>query len=400
MFQRPRYLNQLIKFQNSDFIKVITGVRRSGKSVLMTLYADYLQNDGVAQENIFYINFEAFEYQTIKDEDDFRELILSVTPKNNGKIYFLFDEIQLVEGWQKVVNALRVSYDCDVVITGSNAKMLSGELATLLSGRYVEIPVYPLSFEEFLEAKQVNQDSRDVDRYYREYEEYGGFPSVVLAQEELKDTILSGIFDSIVLNDIAYRSGIKDTQVLKNVISFLADNVGQLVNPTNIANVLTNAKVPTSNHTVNRYLELLENAFLFYPVRQYDIRGKAYLRTNAKYFIVDSGLRRHTLGRKDRNFGNRLENIVFLELLRRGYAVDVGRIDKKEIDFIARKVDEKLYVQVTYEMPESTREVDNLLLVNDNYKKIIVTGRYYEEKMLQGIPIIYIVDWLLGSERV
>ena len=242
MFQRPRYLNQLIKFQNSDFIKVITGVRRSGKSVLMTLYADYLQNDGVAQENIFYINFEAFEYQTIKDEDDFRELILSVTPKNNGKIYFLFDEIQLVEGWQKVVNALRVSYDCDVVITGSNAKMLSGELATLLSGRYVEIPVYPLSFEEFLEAKQVNQDSRDVDRYYREYEKYGGFPSVVLAQEELKDTILSGIFDSIVLNDIAYRSGIKDTQVLKNVISFLADNVGQLVNPTNIANVLTNAK--------------------------------------------------------------------------------------------------------------------------------------------------------------
>jgi predicted AAA+ superfamily ATPase len=163
---------------------------------------------------------------------------------------------------------------------------------------------------------------------------------------------------------------------------------------------MKNDKVPTSNHTITRYLELLENAFLFYPIRQYDIRGKAYLKTNAKYFIVDSGLRRHTLGRKDGNFGNRLENIVFIELLRRGYTVDVGRIDSKEIDFIARKVDEKLYVQVTYEMPESTREIDNLLLVNDNYKKIIVTGRYFEEKMLQGIPIIYIIDWLLGGEAV
>ncbi len=397
MFQRPHYLNQLIKFRDSDFIKVITGVRRSGKSVLLMMYADYLKNDGVTQKNIVYINFEAFEYQTIEDEKDFRELILSVTPYNNGKKYFLFDEIQLVDGWQRVVNALRVSYDCDIAITGSNAKMLSGELATLLSGRYVEIPVYPFSFAEFLGAKKISRDSRAVDRYYREYERYGGFPSVVLAQEELKDTILSGIFDSIVLNDVAYRSGIKDTLVLRHVISFLADNVGQLVNPTNIANVLTHERVPTSNHTVNRYLELLENAFLFYPVKQYDIRGKAYLKTNAKYFIVDSGLRRHTLGKKDGNFGNRLENIVFLELLRRGYSVDVGRLDTKEIDFIARKADEKLYVQVTYEMPESTREVDNLLLVNDNYRKIIVTGRYHEEKTLHGIPIIYIVDWLLGE---
>jgi predicted AAA+ superfamily ATPase len=400
MFQRPYYLNQLINFRDSDFVKVITGVRRSGKSVLIKLYVDYLQNDGVPQDNIIYINFEAFEYQIIKDEDDFRELILSVTPKNDEKKYFLFDEIQLVEGRQKVVNGLRTSYNCDIVITGSNAKMLSGELATLLGGRYVEIRVYPLSFEEFLRAKLIDKHSRDVDRYYREYEKYGGFPSVVLAQENLKDTILSGIFDSIVLNDIAYRSGIKDTLVLKKVISFLADNVGQLVNPTNIANVMKNDKVPTSNHTITRYLELLENAFLFYPIRQYDIRGKAYLKTNAKYFIVDSGLRRHTLGRKDGNFGNRLENIVFIELLRRGYTVDVGRIDSKEIDFIARKVDEKLYVQVTYEMPESTREIDNLLLVNDNYKKIIVTGRYFEEKMLQGIPIIYIIDWLLGGEAV
>ncbi|NLJ71001.1 MAG: ATP-binding protein [Clostridiaceae bacterium] len=397
MFQRPYYLNRLIKFKDSDFIKIITGVRRSGKSVLLKLYVDYLKNEHISEENIIYINFEEFEYQTIKLEEDFRKLILEKTPRNKNKIYYLFDEIQLVEGWQKVVNSLRVSYDCDIVITGSNAKMLSGELATLLSGRYVEIPVYPLSFQEFLTVKQVDNDSRMVDKYYSEYEKYGGFPGVVLAQEEIKDTILSGIFDSIVLNDIAYRSGIRDTFVLKDIILYLADNVGQLVNPSIIANVLKNEKMNTSNHTVNRYLDLLENAYLFFRVRQYDLRGKAYLKTNAKYFIVDNGLRRHTVGKKDGNFGNRLENIVFLELLRRGYTVDIGRIDTKEIDFIARKVDEQIYIQVTYEMPKDSREIDNLLLIKDNYKKIIVTGRYFEEKNIRGIPIIYIVDWLLDE---
>ncbi len=399
MFERPYYLNQLIKFKDTDFIKVITGVRRSGKSVLMTLYADYLKNELGSEENIVHVNFEAFEYQTIKVEEDFRKLILDITPENKNKIYYLFDEIQLVQGWQKVVNSLRASYNCDIVITGSNARMLSGELATLLTGRYVEIPVYPLSFKEFLAAKNLEENSRKIDLYYSEYEKYGGFPSVVLAQEQIKDTILSGIFDSIVLNDIAYRSGVKDTFVLKDLVTYLADNTGQLVNPTKIANVLKNEKINTSNHTINRYLELLEDAFLFYRTRQYDIRGKAYLKTNAKYFIVDNGLRRHALAGKDGNFGNRLENIVFLELLRRGYRVDVGRLDSKEIDFIARKADERLYLQVTYEMPKDSREIDNLLYINDNYKKIIVTGRYFEEKNIQGIPVIYIIDWLLGTSH-
>lgn len=396
MITRETYLQQLRLFKDSDFVKVITGVRRSGKSVLLMQYRDELLTQGIAPENIIYINFESLEYQWVKNADDFLLLLQEKLPKNNHKVYLLIDEIQYISEWQKVVNGARVSINSDIVITGSNANLLSGELATLLSGRYVEIKLYPLSFKEFLLAKNINSQSREVDRAYHEYEQYGGLPSVVMSAEPLKDTVLSGVFDSIVLNDIAFRAGIKETHVLKSVILFLADNVGHLANPNRISNTLTSERVPVSNHTIHRYLELLENAFLFYKVQQYDIRGKGYLKTNAKYFIVDNGLRRHAVGQKSGNFANRLENIVFLELLRRGYHVDVGKLDSKEIDFIARKVDEILYVQVAYDLPaQSTRETDNLLLIPDNYKKLLITGRYPEHKEISGIPIVYIVDWLL-----
>lgn len=397
MFQRPIYLNQLIQFKDSDFIKVITGVRRSGKSVLLMLFKEYLLEEDVSEDHIIYINFESFEYQAIKTEEKFREKIKELLPKDNKKIYLLFDEIQVVEGWQRVVNGIRVSYDSDIIITGSNANMLSGELATLLSGRYIEIPIYPLSFQEFLSVKGIEVNSRKIDSAYDEYEKYGGFPSVVIAEEAIKDTILSGIFDTIVLNDVALRSGVKDPTALKSIISFLSDNVGQLVNSSKIVNTLKSEGVETTTHTVNRYLDLLENGYLFYRVKQYDIRGREYLRTNGKYFIVDSGLRRNAIGRKDGNYSNRLENIVFIELKRRGYTIDVGRLDNKEIDFVARRLDETLYVQVTYELPNNTHETDNLLNIKDNYKKIVITGRYYDIEQINGIPIIYIVDWLLDE---
>lgn len=397
MFERPFYLNQIIQFKDLDFIKILTGVRRSGKSFLMKLYKEYLINAGVANSNIIYINFESFEYQTIYTEEKFRAAIKELLPNNSEKIYFLFDEIQLVDGWQRVVNGLNTSFDCDITITGSNADMLSGELATLLSGRYIEILVYPLSFREFLEVKEIALDSRQVDQAYNEFEKYGGFPSVVLADEGIKDTILEGIFDTIVLNDIAFRSGIKDSVTLKAMISFLADGVGQLVNSSKIANTLKSEGVTTTVPTINRYLELLEAGYLFYRVQQYDIRGREFLRTNGKYFIVDAGLRRNAVGRRDGNYGNRLENIVFIELKRRGYEVSVGRLGDKEIDFIARKTEETLYVQVTYDIPNNTHETDNLNNIKDNYKKILITGRYQEIKQIDGIDVEYIVDWLLNE---
>jgi hypothetical protein len=395
MFERPEYLNQLIKFKDTDFIKVITGVRRSGKSVLLMLFQEHLIKEGVPDDHIIYMNFESFEYQAITTEEKFREKLNELLPKDTKKIYLLFDEIQVVEGWQRVINGIRVSFDSDIVITGSNANMLSGELATLLSGRYIEIPIYPFSFQEFLYVKGIELNSRKVDIAYDEYEKYGGFPSVTIAEESIKDTILSGIFDTIVLNDVALRSGIKDPTALKSIISFLADNVGQLVNTSKIVNTLKNEGIETTNHTVNRYLDLLESGYLFYRTKQYDIRGREYLRTNGKYFIVDTGLRRNAVGRKDGNYSNRLENIVYIELLRRGYTVDVGKLDTKEIDFVARRLDETLYVQVTYELPNNSHETDNLLHIKDNYKKIVVTGKYHDIEQIDGIPIVYIADWLL-----
>ena len=394
MIERTQYLNQLIQFKDTDFIKVITGVRRCGKSVLLQQYRDYLKSTKIKESSIIYINFESFDYQFIRDEVSFHNLLESLLPEK-GKFYLLIDEIQFVENWQKVINSVRATFSCDIVITGSNAKMLSGELATFLSGRYVEIPIYPLSFREFLLAKNISEDSRYIDSAYLEYETYGGFPGVVLADESIKDTILSGIFDSIVLNDIAYRANLKDTPVLNNVVRFMADNVGQLINSSKIVNTLKSEHIDSSVHTINRYIELLTNAFLFFQTKQYDLRGKEYLKTNSKYFMVDNGLRRYAVGHRTGNFGNRLENIVYIELLRRGYSIDVGRIQSKEIDFICRRHDEILYVQVTYQIPENTHESDNLLLIPDNFKKIIITGRYSDTKEISGIPILYIVDWLL-----
>lgn len=397
MYIRKSYLNKMIEFKDSDFTKVITGVRRSGKSVLLMQYRDYLIESGISEESVVYINLESFENQLIKTEKEFRDLILKLLPKNKEKFYLLVDEIQFVEGWQKTINGLRVSYDCDITITGSNAKLLSGELATLLSGRYVEISIYPFSFREFLEIKDIGINSREVDLAYKEYEKFGGFPGVILSNENIKLSIISGIYDSILLNDIATRGQIRDTMTLKSLVSYLSDNVGQLVNPSKISNILKNEKIEISNHTITRYLQLLKDAFLFYEVKPYDIRGKAYLRQNSKYFMVDNGLRNYAVTFKESNFGNRLENIVYIELLRRGYDVDIVRVGDKEIDFLAKKNDIVEYYQVAYQIPENNHETDNLLLIKDNFKKTLITGRYEGVNEISGIEVEYIVDWLLQS---
>lgn len=397
MIKRPSYLKKLIQLKDTDIIKVITAVRRSGKSVLLMLYRDYLLSNGIKSDQIIYLNFEQFELLRVRNQNELIELL---KPKLNKKqrLYLMFDEIQMVDGWQAVINGIRASYNCDIVITGSNAQMLSGELATLLSGRYVEIPIYPFSFQEFLTAKEIDPQSREVDQAFQEYEQFGGFPAVVLANQEIKDTILSGIFDTIILNDVSMRAKVRDQESLKALVDFLSDNTGQLVKPANVANVLKSEGIKVSNHTIENYLELLENAFLFYRARQYDIRGKGYLRTTRKYYIVDPGLRRYAVSQRPSNYAGQLENIVYVELLRRGYKVDVGKLQSKEIDFIARKHDEIIYIQVTYEIPENTHETDNLLNLRNNHQKILITQKYYPDiKEIDGIPVINVVDWLLDE---
>lgn len=398
MYLRKHYLEKLISFRDTDFIKVITGVRRSGKSVLLQQYKEYLEKENIQSDHILYLNLEAFSYRNIKTEEALGNLLESMRPNDGMKFYLLIDEIQYAEGWQKVINGFRVSYPCDIVLTGSNAKLLSGELATLLSGRYVEIPVYPFSFQEFLDAKEIDSNSRQVDVAYKEYERYGGLPGVVMASMELKNTILSGIYDSILLNDIASRGNLRDVFALKRIVAFLADNVGQMINSTKIASILSNEKLSISYHTVNKYLDLLQEAFLFYEAKPYDIRGKAYLRQNAKYFMADHGLRNEAVDFQEGNYGNRLENIVYIELLRRGYKVDIGKLGGKEIDFLAKKNGKTEYYQVTYQMPDNSHETDNLLSIPDNYKKILITGRYEKATNVDGIDLCYIVDWLLTQQ--
>jgi predicted AAA+ superfamily ATPase len=395
MIQRAEYLKKLIQFRDTDLIKVITGVRRSGKSVLLMQYRDYLKSQGVADNQIIYLNFEELELLSVRTADALVKVLQPKLDKQRHQ-YIMLDEIQMVDGWQTVVNGIRVSYDCDIIVTGSNAKMLSGELATLLSGRYVEIPIYPFSFKEFLAAKEITSDSREVDQAFLAYEKYGGFPLVTLSPVALKDDILSSLYDTITLKDVAERAQVRDITSLRALVAFLADNIGQLVQPAKVAGVLKNEGISISNHTVENYLQLLEDAFLFYRARQYDLRGKKYLRTAGKYFIVDPGLRRTAISRWPGNYAGQLENVVYIELQRRGYTVDVGKMNTKEIDFVARKVDRVLYVQVSYEIPANSHETDNLLQLRDNYEKLLITQRHYPDiHDVDGISVVNIVDWLL-----
>lgn len=398
MIDRPYYLNQLIKFENTDFVRVITGVRRCGKSVLLMQYRDYLLKKGIPKKDIIYLNMESYEMNSVRNDDDLKKVLDNLIPKNEH-FYLLLDEIQNVQNWQRIINGLRVSFNCEIIVTGSNAKMLSGELATMLSGRYVEIPMYPFSFQEYLRAKKISENSDRLFKAFQDYRTYGGFPAVVLAPtNDMKDTILSGIYDAIILNDVASRANIRDISILRSIVGFLADNVGQIIKPIKIANTLSSNQMGTSYHTVQKYLDLLQEAFLFHQARQYDLRGRKYLSSSAKYFIVDTGLRRQAVGRRAGNYGNQLENIVYNELLRRGYRVDVGRLDSIEIDFVARKVDEEEYIQVTRQIPENSHETDNLLKLRTGFKRIVITEALMDVKSIDGIPIINVVDWLLGKK--
>ena len=393
---RQSYLNRLIDFKDTEFIKVLTGVRRSGKSFIMKMYHDYLIQQGVDADQIIYINFEHPDTDDIKTKETLQHY-LNDRIHSTCKYYFLFDEIQEVDSWQKVINGLRVACDSDIYLTGSNATMLSGELATLLSGRYVEIKVMPLSFVEFCDFKSYHNESM-MQRYYQEYIEIGSFPSVALLRNEsLVESVLNGIFDSIILKDVSLRGEIKDTALLLKIVKYLLDQVGHSVSATSIANTLSSGGRRVANETVDKYLSLLTDAFIFYKADRYDIRGKERLKTLGKYYVVDLGIRNSVLGRNRGNYGSQLENLIYLELIRRGYEVSVGKLDNKEIDFVCRKMQETLYVQVAFVLPEnSQRETDNLLRIPDNYRKILITANPLEIGLVDGIEVIHVIDFLRG----
>ena len=407
MIQRKEYLDLLKKWKDDQVIKVITGIRRCGKSTLLALYQDYLRSQGVADDQIIYVNFEELEYEDLLDYKALYNHIKSrLHPEKTT--YIFLDEIQQVVNFQKAVDSLYVKQNVDIYITGSNAYLLSGELATLLSGRYVEINMLPLSFAEFCEIK----GGADKDALLAEYMRNGSLPYIakLSGEAEKVDMYLEGIYNTIVVKDIEERQKRKETDpnkrkvndiaLLKNISKFLASSVGSPVSMKSIADYITSGGRSISQATVSDYVDALVEPYIFYPAERYDVLGKQLLKTNQKMYIVDLGIRRHLLPRKRYDLGFSLKNVVYLELLRRGYEVNIGKVGTTEIDFIARKGDNVLYFQVTASMVEETtfeREMAPLKAISDNYPKTVITLDRYTLGNYEGIQVVNAIDWLLDA---
>lgn len=393
------YLNQLIKFKDKPFIKVITGIRRSGKSTLLLLFEEYLIKNNVHKNNIIRMNFESLELDEMRDYKELYSHLKSRISDGKSKYYLILDEIQQVDSWEKVVNSFLVDYNVDVYITGSNAYLLSSELSTLLSGRYVEIKMLPLSFKEYLDFIEFNPKENVTDKF-NEYLRYGGLPTITDLLDN-KDTIgpfLEGIYNTVLMKDVIERNEVRDAALLENILKFIAANVGNIVSTNKISSYLTSSGRKTSSETVDNYLKMLENAFIIYKANRFDLKGKMFLKTLEKYYMVDTGIRNKLTGLGDTDYGHILENVVFLELLRRGYEVSIGKIGTLEVDFVAVNENEKIYIQVSATiLDESTRnrELKPLLDIKDNYPKYILTMDQTIYDNFSGIKIKNIIDFLL-----
>lgn len=396
MVKRQQYLDKLKKLKDKQIIKVVTGVRRCGKSTLLRQFQDYLKDCGISSEQIIDLNFEDIENEPLLDYKVLHKYILDrLVPEKTT--YVFLDEIQTVPEFQKAVDSLFIKPNIDIYITGSNAHMLSGELATLLSGRYIEISMLPLSFSEYFEL--VGGSQRDAwNSYFRN----GGFPyTALLDDNELRREYLSGIYNTVLLKDIVARKRIQDVPLLESVIRFLFDNIGNIVSSKKISDSLTSYGRKTTSVTVENYIDSLMESFILYKAGRYDVKGKQHLKSLEKYYLVDIGLRRLLLGDKSTDIGHLLENIIYLELIRRGYSVSIGKIGDLEIDFIAENGDNKIYYQVAASVLDPAtfaREIAPLQKVTDHYPKFILS---MDELSMNedGIRQINIVDFLLNSEN-
>ena len=429
--KRDLYLNRMIAFQDTEMIKVITGIRRCGKSSLMKLMANHLRDCGVNDDQILEMNFESMGLPDMDSRGFYEYVKERILP--GRRMYLFFDEVQRIPGWENAVNSFRVDFDCDIYITGSNAYLLSSELSTYLSGRYVEIKVFPLSLREFLDFQGYSVTERkspaggmrkritdadgeiyEVRELFDTYVKFGGMPMLADVGLEIDrvTAALDGVYSAAVVNDILEREkrkgrkNITDPILLRKIIMFLADNIGNNTSATSIGNTLANEgllidrtrKTKPATQTILSYIDALTEAYIFYGIKRFDIKGKEYLRTLGKYYIVDIGLRNYLLGYRDGDSGHILENIIFFELLRRGYDVAIGKIDNQEVDYIATKADEKKYIQVTESMnaPETReRELAPLRKIRDNYEKVVIALECDIPQTQDGIKIIQATDFLL-----
>ncbi|SMP57204.1 ATP-binding protein [Anoxynatronum buryatiense] len=401
MKNRDLYLNQLIKFRDKKLIKVITGLRRSGKSTLLLLFENHLIASGVNKNHIIRMNFESFEFDDITTYKELHAYITERIADKNIKHYILLDEVQQVASWERVINAFLVDANVDIYITGSNAYLLSSELSTLLSGRYVEIKMLPLSFKEYVDFTDSGNNSHPPVQF-NQYLLYGGLPTIVELLDH-PDTIgpfLEGIYNTVLMKDVIERNEVRDAALLESILKFIAANIGSIVSTKKISDYLTSSGRKTTSDTIDNYLKMLENAFIIYKANRYDLKGKLFLKTLEKYYIVDMGIRNRLTGLKGTDYGHVLENIVYLELLRRGYQVAIGKIGTLEVDFVATKPDEKIYFQVSASMMDETtrnRELRPLESISDNYPKYILTMDQTVFNDYSGIKVVNILDFLLNT---
>lgn len=423
------YLNKLIAFKDTEPVKVITGIRRCGKSSLMKLMIKHLLENGIPEEQIVAMNFESMAYRSM-DAKTFYEYVFSKRPKDK-KVYLFFDEVQRIPEWQEAVNSFRVDFPCDIYITGSNAYLLSSEFSTYLSGRYVEIKMLPLSFKEFIDfhgytvterkspsgkktKKIVDKDNEiyDSEELFEAYLKFGGMPGIadVGLEQDRVLTLLDGVYSTVVVRDILERERrrgqrqITDADLLRKIIMFLADNIGSNTSMTSIGNTLVSEglidndrRTKPATQTVQAYVGALLESYIFYEAKRFDIKGKEYLRTLGKYYIVDIGLRNYLLGFRNTDTGHILENVVYFELLRRGYDVAIGKVGSFEVDFVAANADEKIYYQVTQTISSEQireRELRPLFQIADNYEKVILTMDRGITNSIEGIKVVNIVEWL------
>jgi len=396
MIERPDYLEELISFKEKDLIKIVTGIRRCGKSTLFDLYIDYLIKNDVDKNQIIRINLEEYEFNDIENYDDLYNYVNSKLI-NNKMNYVFIDEVQKVTQFQKACDSLYIKKNVDLYITGSNSRLLSGELATLLSGRYVEIKMLPLSFKEYISYMGEN----DIPKKYVDYITKSSFP-YTLKLDSAKEIrmYLDGLYNTVIVNDIAERKEISDIGMLKDIIKFMFDNIGNLCSSTSIANTMTSNGRKISVPTVEKYLEALVESFVLYKVSRYDIKGKNYLTPASKYYLSDVGLRYYLLGSKNIDEGHILENVVYLELLRRGYQIYIGKNDDNEVDFVAINEKGEEYYQVSYTVKEEKtleRELKPLDNINDHNPKYLLTSDYTPYTSHNGIKQINVFDWLLDK---
>ena len=402
MILRPLYINKIIKYVNTPFVKVITGIRRSGKSTILKMIIQKLQEDfGVREEQIKSYRFDSMEYEGMTAKEMYSILKNDLTP--NDKTYFFLDEMQEIDGWEKVVNSLASDFDVDLYVTGSNSRMMSSEISTYLTGRYISFRVYTLSFAEYLEFKKQYAQIEDKNSELANYIRLGGFPATHLqahGQDEVY-TIVKDIYNSTVFSDIVKRNQIRKVDQLERVVKYVFNNVGNTFSAKSISDYLKSEKRTLDNETVYSYLDKLEKAYLLQRCARYDLQGKELLKTQEKFYLADTALRFSVLGYKSDAVAASLENVVYLELCRRGYTVNIGKLDNGEIDFVATKQNQKIYVQVTQEInSEKTerREYDRLIELKDNYPKYVLRTDAFSGGNYEGIKTMHIADFLLSDE--